>query len=167
MRTLPEVGLIRGFKRPADLRAGGAGESLRRMIKLMPTQHRRLIEMVIVNHQSHRAAGTELGIVPGVVSRRVRALRNRLACPVRRALATHLDTLPEPTRGLAINHWFAGVPRTELARDFNLSLREVQAQLDYVLGWIRALNRRRLAEKRLLALHLSDHTDELDPLEAR
>lgn len=154
MRSLPELERVIGAKSPGDLRSSDAREALRRMIRLMPADQRRLIEMVIINRQSHRAAAAALHMVPGVVTRRVRRLRNRLACPVRRALAAHVDTLPAPTRGLAVDHFFAGVPRTRLARTFNLSLRDVQAQLDYVQGWIRALNRRRLTERRMLEAQL-------------
>lgn len=156
MLRLPDFDFHANAKTPGKMRAEIERAALRRMLRLMPQDQRRLVEMVILNHQSHRAAAAELHMVPGVVSRRVRQLRNRLACPIRRALALHLDTLPEPTRGLAVDFFFGGVTRRELARRANLNERDLQTQLDYIRGWIRALNRRHLAERRALAIQLDE-----------
>ncbi len=148
MRSLPNVQLIKRHTSPATLRRERARASVRRMLSHMPHTQRRLVEMVILNRASHRTAAAELRLSPGAVTRRVARLRDRLACPIRRALAVHLDTLPEPTRGLAIDHFFGGVTRRSLCRLRDLSDREVSSQLDYVRGWLRALNRRELAKRR-------------------
>lgn len=159
MLTLPDFDFHPDPRSPAALRREGNREALRRMIRLMPQDHRRLVEMVILNRASHREAAAALHMVPGVVSRRVRSLRNRLACPIRRALALHLDTLPPQMRALAVEHYFGGVTRTTLARQHGLTDREIQAQLDYIRGWTRALNRRQQAQRQALALQLEDSSD--------
>lgn len=143
MRTLPDVELLQRYQSPAALRAGGAANRMRAMLRLLPTDQRRLAEMVLLNHVSHRAAAASFRMTPGGVTRRVKTIRARLTCPIRRALFLHLDTLPEPTRSLAVEHFFGGAGCSTLARAFNLSPREVHTQLDYVRGWVRALNRQR------------------------
>lgn len=162
MRTLPDVSLIHQSKSPAQLRAGGGGvnKAFRAMLVHLPSDHRRLIEMVVLNRRSHRAAAAELRMVPGVVTRTVRRLRNRLACPVRRALALHLDTLPEPTRSLAVDHFFAGLSYKQLVSNHRLTEREVRDQLSYVRGWLRALNRRRAEQQRALRARLATRAAE-------
>ncbi len=60
---------------------------------------------------------------------------------------------------------FTPAERTTLARNFSLSVREVQAQLDYVQGWIRALNRRRLAERRLVEAQLEARDEQSESVD--
>lgn len=154
MQSLPDVQLIRRHTLPAALRASAEKRALHTMLRLLSPDERRLAEMVLINRQSHRAAAAEFSVVPGVVTRRVCRLRNRLACPVRRALAVHLDTLPQPMRDLAVEHFFAGVSRAALARNLSLPPREVQAQLDYIRGWLRALQRKQLVRRKEMAARL-------------
>jgi DNA-directed RNA polymerase specialized sigma24 family protein len=143
MHSLPEVQRLARYKSPAELRADDKPAILRAMIRLLPGDQWRLAEMVMLNHVSHRAAAVSLQVVPGVVTRRVHSIRNRLACPVRRALFLHLEELPEPTRAIAVEHFYAGVSKATLAKTFDLPVREIQAHLDYVRFWIRALRLRR------------------------
>lgn len=156
MQSLPEVQFLRRHRTPAQLRASADKRALYRMIRLLTPDERRLAEMVLINGQSHRAAAAAFSVVPGNLTRRVRRLRNRLACPVRRALAVHVDTLPQPMRDIAVEHFFAGVPRAALARTFNLSQRDIKVQLDYIRGWLRALQRRRLAKDNSAAAQVED-----------
>lgn len=167
MRSIDTFSVPPSRRRPAALRAEDAGALLRQMIRLLPSEQRQLAQMVILNRQSHREAARALRQVPGAVSRRVKALRNRLACPVRRALALHLDTLPPAMRGIAIDFYFGGASQRAIARSQGLPASEIRAQIEYLTGWIRALHRRRLAERRAVWEQLQNSVSDLDAPPAR
>lgn len=120
----------------ADVAARVAG-----VTRLLPAEDRRLIDLLLVRGLSHRAAATVLRVSAGAITRRVRRIRNLIASPTIRAIAEHHPSLASPLRELAIDHFFNRIPVTLLCRRFDLTRRDVQAQLDYVRGWARALHR--------------------------
>ena len=121
---------------PAD-----AAARIAAVARLLPAEDRRLIDLLFVHGVSHRAAAAELHLAPGVVTRRVQRLRNLLASPTVRAIADHLDSLAEPVRQLAVDHFFNRISIPLLCQRTGVTRRGMQAQLDYIRGWARGLNR--------------------------
>lgn len=121
--------------------AADASARLAAVTRLLPAEDRRLIDLLVVRGLSHRAAARELALPPGVITRRVRRIRNLLASPTIRAIAEHIDSLASPVREVAIDHFFSRMSIRLIGDRVGLTRREVQARLDYVRGWARALHR--------------------------
>lgn len=121
--------------------AADAAARLAAITRLLPAEDRRLVELLLVRGLSHRAAALELGVAAGMVSRRVKRIRNLIASPTVRAIADHADSLAAPVRQIAVDHFFHRMSVKVLASRLDLTRREVQAHLDFVRGWARALHR--------------------------
>lgn len=135
-RVLERVHADRHFADPA-----GRAEELAAIHALLPEADRRLVDLLFLRHQSHRAAAVALGVDAGAISRRARRLRNRLACPTLRMVARALHTLDALPRQVAVDHFFAATSVNEIARLRGLTRRQAQSQLDFVRGWAKALHR--------------------------
>jgi hypothetical protein len=114
------------------------------VLRHLPAEDRRLAQLVLIEQRSHRVAGRLLRINPGVVTRRARRLRNLLASPTVRAVADQLDTLPEPARQVAIDHFLRRKSVALICLHRDAPRREVVGQLEFIRGWARALHRERL-----------------------
>jgi hypothetical protein len=121
--------------------AGDAAARLAALTRLLPAEDRRLIELLLVRGLSHRAAAMELRVAPGVVSRRIQRLRKLVASPTVRAVAEHVESLAIPARQIAVDHFFSRMSVKLICDRQCLTRREVQAQLDFIRGWARALHR--------------------------
>ena len=111
------------------------------VLRLLPAEDRRLVEMLLIGGLTQRAVAVALRLDAGVVARRGRRLRNMLACPTTRAIAEHLDTLAEPSRRIAIDYFFTRLSVCLMAEHRGLTRRHVQQQIDFIRGWARALHR--------------------------
>lgn len=111
------------------------------VLRLLPEGERRLVDSLFVQQQSYREIAATLGLTAGVVCRRARRIRNRLACPTLRAVARSIDALTPEMRRIAVEHVIGGVPVNVIARTHGLTRRDVQRQVDYVRGWARGLYR--------------------------
>lgn len=139
----------------------GRAAELAAVLRLLPADDRQIVEMVILQHRSHRDAAAAIGADAGAVTRRARRLRNRLACPNLRMIARALDTLDPATRRLAVDGFILAMPVNVLARVHGLNRRDAQSRLDFVRGWAKALHR--VAIRAQAALHDERGTvDEFD-----
>lgn len=113
--------------------------------RLLPAEDRRLIDLLHVEGLSQRAAAIQLGIAPGVISRRARRLRNLLASPMVRAIAANLDSLAPHLREIAVEHFFSRVSIPLLCERTGVTRRTMEQRLDYVIGWVRGIQRAALS----------------------
>ena len=134
--TLEHSSAERHFDDPA-----GRAAELAAVMRLLPEDDRQIVDLVILQHRSHRDAAAAIGADAGAVTRRARRLRNRLACPNLRMIARALDTLDPATRRLAVDGFILAMPVNVLARVHGLNRRDAQSRLDFVRGWAKALHR--------------------------
>lgn len=127
-------------ERHFDDPAGRAAE-LAAVMRLLPADDRKIVDLVLLQHRSHRDAAAAIGADAGAVTRRARKLRNRLSCPNVRMIARALDTLDPATRRLAVDGFILALPVNVLARLHGLSRRDAQSRLDFARGWAKALHR--------------------------
>lgn len=134
--TLDQLPTDRRFDDPV-----GRAQELSAVMRLLPEPDRRLVDLVILQHRSHRDAAVALGLDAGVVCRRARRLRNRLACPTFRVIARALDTLDPAARALAVDHFILDLPVNVCARERGLPRKVVQSQVDFLRGWAKGTHR--------------------------
>lgn len=113
---------------------------LTRRSKLLPAIDRRLLELSLSGY-SIRELARILGRHPGCISRRLNAIRRRLADEVVAALADHWADLPDHYRRIGISRYVIGRSIRELATEFALTRSEVTEILGYLRAW--AMLRRR------------------------
>ena len=119
---------------PLGLSPPTVPEILRRA-QLLPSDDQRLLHLALAGHDSPREIAALTNRHPGTVSRRVRALRQRLETPIAQALFLHANTLPESLRHLALAHFMLNQPLHTLRQQLGLTPRELNAQLDYLKAW--------------------------------
>ena len=107
---------------------------LLRRAQLLPTIDRRLVELSIAGH-TIRELARMLGRHPGSISRRLNALRHRLADETVAALADHWADLPDHYRRIGISRYILGRPVRVLARQFALTQSEIIEIIGYLRAW--------------------------------
>lgn len=112
-------------------------------LALLLPRDRLLVELSVNPMLSRRQMGLALGLNAGNVARRLRKLQARLSHPVAGMLADPRCTLPRDVRQIGVEHFIQGIAVTILARQHEMTVGQVRAQLQFIRGWHRGQNQRR------------------------
>jgi hypothetical protein len=110
---------------------------------LLGDEQRRLMELVLSGRHSLRELGRLIGLNPGSLCRRVRAIKQRLRSPVAAALAERGRELSDRYLRIAVAHFLHGDSVRHICRDADMPRAEALAILQYIRGWA-AMPRRRV-----------------------
>jgi hypothetical protein len=121
-------------RQPLPLSPPTVPEILQRA-KLLPSDDQKLLHLALAGHYSTREIAAVLKCHPGTVSRRIRALRQRLESPVAESIYLYSHTLARDLRELALAHFILNQPLHVLCTQLGLTLRELNRQVDYIKAW--------------------------------
>lgn len=119
---------------------------LRRAVEL-PLRDQRLIVLAFTGRYTYRQIASLLGMNPGAVHRRAKALEKRLTDPLVGALLEWPLGLDPRFREVGLDFHLLGKSLRRIALDRGMSRREVEAVIGFLPEWMRAARQRLRAER--------------------